>query len=348
MAFQWTPNGCRVVTLCAFLAAIITLTNESYASGSDEALLHGRAGLAEYDSGHWQVALDEFSLADSLMHSPVFRLYVARCLLKLNRWVDAKKAYTRILEGPLDAGAPLPWRQASEKARSEIDALMDLLPSVVLVIRPATEEAEALELFIDNQRVDRALQSAPIDLSPGEHQFTARRDGETVASRRVVLRSGDKRLSIGLDVLPAHKVTGTGAADAPQPKIAHRALSETVPPSAPRNVGTLAHPFRTAGGVALGLGALGLAVGITAGLWAWHERDTLVDRCGGYHCPQQYQARWARAHRAAGVATAALVVSGVDLAVGTYLFYAGPTTGVSQSSGGGSLRAWSLGVVTVF
>lgn len=345
MAFPWTHDGRRVVTRCALVAAALTLTNESSASGSDEALLHGRAGLAEFDTGHWQSALDKFSVADAHRHSPVFRLYVARCLQKLNRWLEAKLAYASILERPLDDKAPLPWRKALENAKSELDALMSLLPSVVVVIRPAEEETEALELFIDGQRVERGVQSAPIEFSPGEHEFTVRRATETVASRSVVLRAGEQRLSIVLEVPAEPKPT---PAEVPPPKVAPRAFAAAAQKSVPQNAGTAAHPFRTAGTVALELGAIGLTVGITAGLWAWHERDALVDICGGYDCPQQYQSRWERAHRAAGLATAALVVSGLNLAVGTYLFYARPTTRPSQGGGGARLQDLSLGVVTTF
>ena len=312
------------------------------ASNSEDALRHGRIGLEEFNAGRWNSALDEFSRADSIMHSPVFRLYSARCMQRLGQWLEAREQYLGLTEMPIGADDPQPWQKAVADARLELTALNAEFPAVRIIVGGSSSAAARPVLTIDGHTIESSRWTDHIELSPGDHVAILLDNDKPLVTRKFSVVPGDRAQVIELQVplKSRHPVV---------PKAALVALPNSRAPTLPRaEPRVLEHPYRTAGTVAVGIGAVGVAIGAVCGLWAWHERNALLDRCAGNQCPPEEQARWHRADQAANLATTSLIVGGLNLVVGGYLFYFAPSTGSSRNGNGAAPRELSLGLTRSF
>jgi hypothetical protein len=314
------------------------------ATNSQDALGHGRIGLEEFNAGRWQSALDEFSRADSLMHSPVFRLYAARCKRQLGQWLEAREQYLRLTEMPITASDPLPWQKAAADARLELTALNAEFPAVRITVTGSSLADPKPAITLDGLPIEASRWGDLFELSPGEHVAVLLNRDEPVLARKFTLLPGDRAQVIELQIplkseppdMPRVAVAAPPSARAPNwPRVE--------PPSPP-----VQHPHRIAGTVALSAGALSVAAGAVCGVWAWRERNDLIDRCGGYQCPPEEQPRWQRANLAANIATASLIFGGLNLALGGYLFYFTPSAGSTRNSNRAISRELSLGLVRSF
>lgn len=82
----------------------------------------GLAGLRAYEESRFEAALDSFQKAEALAHSPVFELYMARCLLGLERPDEARAWLEKVAALEASDRAPEAWRRAREEARTLLDA----------------------------------------------------------------------------------------------------------------------------------------------------------------------------------------------------------------------------------
>ena len=77
-------------------AALCLLSVRPAFAASDEEKAGARAaatqGQAAYEKKNWAEALDLFTRAESLVHSPVHLLYKARALVQLGQLVKAREA----------------------------------------------------------------------------------------------------------------------------------------------------------------------------------------------------------------------------------------------------------------
>lgn len=94
-----------------------TATDESPAARAVEL---GRLGRTRFDAEDWAGALAAFEEAESLVHSPVFVLHMARCELRLGHADRARALYRSVAEEELPADAPVQWKNAQTEARAEL------------------------------------------------------------------------------------------------------------------------------------------------------------------------------------------------------------------------------------
>jgi tetratricopeptide (TPR) repeat protein len=91
------------------------------------AIERGHEAVSLFERGDWQGALARFQEAEALYHSPVFVLFSARCLRHMGELDQARFAYLRLVDEPLDAGVPEPWKQAQADGRAELTSLEQAL-----------------------------------------------------------------------------------------------------------------------------------------------------------------------------------------------------------------------------
>jgi hypothetical protein len=314
------------------------------ATPSEDALRHGRVGLENYTAGRWQSALDEFALADSLMHSPVFRLYVARCKQKLGQWIEARNQYADLIAMPIASDAPLTWQHAADDARKELEELKAVLPSIQLVVSGQSVAMAKWVLTIDGGPIETHRLNGRIELSPGEHVAVLEIENGLPLVKHFSLEAGDHSQTIELQV-PTFLETGRTP---PLVSQASKTIAVPKPTRVQFSIRPLHHPYRTSGLVALSAGALSAATGIVAGVWAWSERDRLLEQCGGFQCQPAEKARWNRANRLADIATVSIIVGGLSLGAGGYLFFLTVPTAPTRNNTGVSDRSLALGIAGRF
>ena len=164
----------------------------------ERALQLGNEGLELYNEENYDVALERFSDAESLVHSPVFVLYMARIEHRRGHWVRAIAHYNRVLGEPLSADAPDTWRRAREEATVEHQRLVEDVPTLRIVIQAPPE---TVSVWIDGKSVQRWQE--PIRVDPGKHQVAAQylQRSET---KRVEVQSGDDvEVKLEFDAAPA-------------------------------------------------------------------------------------------------------------------------------------------------
>jgi hypothetical protein len=110
------------------------------------AVASGQRGLEAFRNGEWAAAYSLFHEAETLAHSPVFLLYMARARLRQGASAEALDLYTRVSREPLDERAPDSWRSAVEQAQRE---------AAELQARLTREEAQRAE-----PRQDKAVDAA--------------------------------------------------------------------------------------------------------------------------------------------------------------------------------------------
>ncbi|HEY5960361.1 MAG TPA: hypothetical protein VIV60_27595 [Polyangiaceae bacterium] len=299
---------------------------EVSAAVADEAIRLGQSGLTHYQTEQWDLALSAFQAADAQMHSPVFGLYVARCLRKLGRWVAAVEQYQSMTSAQLSDTSPEPWKHAHRAATEELADLSATVPKVQLSVEGVARETIAVS--IDGKPIQLGATSAILTLDPGDHVLHVISEGKLAETREFTLQPAQEPLGIELGPYSIEKVTPLSRKS--QLVTSHARLVTPRPAPTP-SVEPVAKnhavsTIRRVGTVALGAGFLGLAGGIVIGAYAWHERNAISSRCDNWDCPKSLSARIERGRTIANIATAAFSLALVGFGTASVLFYVEPNT----------------------
>src|SRR3954469_13060904 len=95
-------------------------------------------GVKASNEKRWAEAADLFSRAESLVHSPVHLLYLARAQEKLGKLVKARENYNRIMREKYGPESPDAFRAAQVSAQHEVGALDARLASVTVKLEGET------------------------------------------------------------------------------------------------------------------------------------------------------------------------------------------------------------------
>jgi len=219
-------------------------------------------GLKAFDEKRYADAADLFSRAESVIHSPVHLLYIARSQAGLGALVKAQETYRKLGREELSANAPPAFRKAVEDGNRELKALEPRMPYVTVTV-PGRADA-AVEM--DGKRVPPALVGVPLPVDPGAHTFKATAEGMN-KELSVTLKEGERQnvaLTLEAAQAPAGAPPGTPAQAAPTPA---PAATPTAPEASPMttppvtDTGTSGQGMRIGGYIGIGVGAVGIVVG---------------------------------------------------------------------------------------
>lgn len=248
-------------------------------------------GLALFDAGKFDEAVDKLSRADQLVGLPTTGLNLARAYTKVGKLVEASEKLRAVTQITLDASANPAQSRAREVAETELKALAPKLPTLIIALVPDDPNASVL---IDGKRLPSALFGVKRPTNPGERNIEVTFGG-AVLRRQVKLAEGSsERIVIELpaaetDVSGAAGAAGSTAVSAagaaPTPGAAGSGTSTGAPPqgpSAPRvatngQTADNAPPssgLSTAGVVLLGAGGAGL---VTAGVFGLLTMSSVSD-----------------------------------------------------------------------
>lgn len=154
--------------------------------------------LAEFDAGNFEKALPLFEGAFEGTQSPNARLYVARCLAKLDRTLDAYNAMKATLELAREkAESDDKYAKTRDAAAAELALLEPKVGKIIVAFDEAYPDAIIL---LDGEEVPDAEQGVPIPVVPGDVQVTARAPGKAEFTETVEVSGGStKALAIVLD-----------------------------------------------------------------------------------------------------------------------------------------------------
>jgi hypothetical protein len=292
---------------------------------SERAVERGQAALRLYESGEWTAAYHEFAIADGLAHSPVFSLFMARCLRNSGRWLAARQGFVRLLAEKLSASAPGPWVNAVESARTELGTLEAEIPSISFQVPAGTRGP--VKVLLDGRTITEAELKGSVKVDPGTHVAVLEGQKGPLVTEAIAVRVGQKGSVVRLVVPEQASPRGReGAAEQPI----------AAPPRSQRSSETVAAY------AALGLGVVAVGVGAVTGWVALRSANEIKRNCAGSHCLPSDETRAANANDLGRISTIGFAVGGVSLATGLTLLVAAPR---GYSSPPARAAASELGVV---
>jgi tetratricopeptide (TPR) repeat protein len=303
-----------------------------------------KRGTALARDGHWKDALAAFEHSAELRSHAVTTYNVAYCERALGRYVRARKLFARAL--------------SDHQARGGVELPEDLIASADDYLAEADRKLARVTVKLAPEDAAVSVDGAPLETLPpegGRLLFVAgtRRSGppEVVgaAAFEVLLDPGPHKF------LVAHAGYRDG--------VLERTLSAgergdiqlgagKLPPSSAEAKASAKVPHRLPAYAAFGVGAVGLAVGVTAGIVALGKRSQLDDLCKDKQCYDEADgnATLQAARTAANISTIGLLVGAGGAATGAVLWWlTSPEKNVprgSESSAGFSARV-GIGSITV-
>ena len=274
----------HVVALACALGSAATVHAEEAATEPTrrEAKAMADAGADAYARGSFAQAHEFFVKAYALVPAPTIALFEARALVQMKRLVEARAAYERASSTALAADAPEAFRHAVGDARAELVALDRRIPRYRVVV-DERPSSPGLRVFVDGQLLPQSSLGAWIHADPGVHEL---RLGEArdASSERFVLREGETK---------SVRIHSSSSTD----------------------------PMRSWGFVSLGVGAAGLAVGVSTGLVALDAHRDAERRCPNQSCVRGSPGAAAleRFEDYRTVSTVGYALGAVGLATGTVL-----------------------------
>ena len=255
----------------------------------------GENAVTAYQAGEFAKAYDLFKRAHAIVGLTTTGLYMARCLVTLNRFVEASERYVEVTRMPLPPDAQEIHAEAKTTAAEEREDLLPRIPK--LLVKLSGADLEGVVVTLDGIAVPPALLGVERPVDPGDHVVVASRE-TPLKEERVTLAEGESRTI----------VLNLGAAALPPPP---------PPPPPPGEVaaadGSLLH---TLGWVAIGVGGAGLVVGAITGGLALDKRSSLEKACPNKQCTPQN-------HGDVDSYQTLRIVSGVGLIAGGALAAAG-------------------------
>jgi hypothetical protein len=285
-----------------------------------QAVLVGRAALEAYHKADWTTALEAFSRAEAMSHSPVFLLFIARCRRNLGAWLEARSLYQKVASEQLDASAPEPWRTAVRDAARELEELEARIPSIVIIVENAPPNAT---VTFDGAPVGPGALGLQMRVDPGVHHIVGTEPAGAKVELEVRVEPSERAQRVALRFgVPASP---------PEPGAFPQAPSAGGTDELPR-----AHPTRRAAYVSGALGLVGVAVGTVAGVMALAKSKEVKDRCQGNDCLSSDRPGADAIRPYATVSTLGFAIGGVALATGAILLVLDPPW---QTSGRQRARA---------
>jgi hypothetical protein len=263
-----------LIRLVSIVLALVLALGSVTAGAQDakrEAELTGlyRTAQEHYLAERYTEALPLFEAVARELDSPNARLYVARCLRKIGRLVDAWHAMVAARDAAAARATSEPrFAETAGHAATELAELDGEVGrvQVTLVAAPADVTVEVAGVAVPPDRL-----AAPIVVAPGAVRVEGRAPGREPVRREVDVPAGTV-VEVALEV-PKPPPAAVPPAPVPLPPPAPE-------PSTPSGLG----PVRIAGMAVAGVGVVGWVAFAVAGVMANSKFADLEQRCGGQRC----------------------------------------------------------------
>ncbi len=352
MAYSRDLRGAArgIATLLVMSLGLVVAQPSAWAQTDDDragARVAATEGVKAINEKRWADAADLFSRAESLVHSPVHLLYLARAQEKLGKLVKARENYNRIIREKYPADAPDAFRQAQTSAQQEVGGLEGRLAAITVKL---DGEKGTVTVTMDGEKVPPALVGLPLPVDPGAHTFVAA--GTDLKSEPVsvtVAEGGRDTITLTVKAAPGTQAPDAVPAATPGAQSSTGTPGTATAPAAATNAppGT-AGPAAASGGnsgmkvggyVALGVGVVGAGLG-TVFLLQSHSKKSDADAlCNlpNNGCPLSQKSQidsLDNSYKSAGtLSVVSYAVGGAGLITGVILLIASSGTHTESTAG---------------
>jgi hypothetical protein len=317
--------------LACFILAVALAAPSSIAFAADpkaESLAKEAYALAE--AGKWADACPKYAESLKLEQSYGVQYSLAECYEKTGKLGSALFHYRRVEEAPKAAN-----KQAlSLKAHDRIAAIEPQV-SKVKVVLPAGITPKDVVVKIDGNKIaPENFSEMPIDT--GEHNVEVSQAGKKPWTDTI------------------HVQIGTYPIEVPELTSAKEEAAKPITTTTTVPLGqSRANPtYRIVGGVAVGVGVVGVVVGSIFGLSARSKRDEAREICRANDAKQCHNEAgldvWRDASSAGTISTVGFILGPALIATGVVLWVIAPTTPVLTGSVDPNGRGGTIGLRGVF
>jgi len=270
--------GRGIAAVLAIALGMSLVEPSAWAQSDDEragARVAATEGVKALNEKRYADAADLFLRAESLVHSPVHLLYLARSQEKLGLLVKARENYTKILHEKYGADAPDAFRQAQSSAQQEVSGLESRIGAVTVKVDGAKGP---VAVTMDGEQVPPALIGLPLPVDPGNHTFQAigtdlKSDPVTVS----VSEGGREALTLTLKSAPGTLAPGAAAPASSTTPAAATPAATTPPPNTQSKSSDSG--MKIGAYAALGVGVVGVGLGTVFLLKANSKKSDADDLC---------------------------------------------------------------------
>jgi hypothetical protein len=268
-------------------------------------------------------ALGELRASHDIVASPNTRLQIARCLVAMEKTIEAYAEFGRTaIEAKELTAQDRRYQRAYDAALAERAEIEPRLGFVTLAIENPGDDTK---VTVAGEEIRRAAWSEPTPVGPGVTEITTLTPGHDPIQRTVTLAAGEKT-SLAIDAQSGAR-TAVEAPPAPPP------------PAPPPPEAHGASWMRTGAYVAGGVGVAGLATLAVFGLMARSTYDDLNAACMGGPCPASKADEISSGKTDRTIANVGLVLGLVGVGVGGTLLVLSlhkGARGANGSSAGGA------------
>lgn len=267
----------------------------------------------------WADAIDMFTRAESLVHSPIHLLFLARASANAGKLVKARENYLKITKETIAPDKAKVLHDAKASAEKELAALETRIPQLKVVVEGG--EGKDPVVTMDGAPLPAALVGVFRPTDPGAHKLLVKA-GSLTAEQSVELKEGASE-TITL-TLKGEAGTKTDPKEGPKtdPKEGPKTDGDPKPPvdtPPPSDGGT--NGLRIGSFVAIGVGVVGLGVGTVFLLKSNSKKKEADDLCCAAANKPKVEALDADAKSAKSLSTVSFIVGGVALAAGVTMFF---------------------------
>lgn len=280
---------------------------------------YGR-GVDAYSAENYQLAQEQFSLAEEAFASPNIELMLGRSLMKLGRWLEARTMLQRA-----QAGATTPkYANTAKLAAAELALTEKQLARLEIEITsPKGDE----QLSINGHAVERSAWTKPIELDPGPVRIELSRPGVPKTSKQLVLGPGDtQHVALSLAAPAATAKAKTKPKPSPRAAAVEAAATQPLPPPpsfdhAPAPQESRSPWLRGLSYALAGVGVAGFVGFAGFGVYSHDHYSKLEELCpGDTECHPSYRWLATKGQTYQTLANVSLVAGSVALAAGVTLW----------------------------
>ncbi len=258
-----------VLLCCLFAAPPLSAQSGGDANKTTARNLFYEAGKA-LAAKDYATAADRYRRSNELYPAPTAGLGLARSLVALGKLVDGYEAYVAAANFKLNEQSHDAFKNAVAVARTERDALVEQLASLVVVI---ANQIDA-QVTIDGVVLPKAALGVKHFVDPGSHTLRATATGyEPFETKVTVQASESRRVPIQLAAKPYVPPVVAPTVPPPPPT-----APPVLPPRGDRPTSD-GSTQRLAGYVIGGAGVAGLVVALVTGVMYADKAATVDDRC---------------------------------------------------------------------
>lgn len=332
-------NSARVVavalsiSLVASFAPRIASADEPSAMQMETARTLYKEGLALRKEGDHRGALEKLKGANSLIHTPVTGIEVAREQVTLGLLVEAREECLQIESLPVSAKETKASTDARAEAQTLAGDLKGRIPTVKLAINGLLPGDHAV-VDVDGTKIAEVALSVPISLDPGHHVINVANGDEPAQRTELDLVESERR-----EVTVTLKPKSQSTSEPPKP-IEPKATPAIVTP--PPTITTPPPTTKTTSGshgvsplvyVGFVVAGVGIGVGSVTGILALSKASTVKNECpNAPSCPASASGDLDSVKSMATLSTISFALAGAGAVVGVIGLLSGGSSESSKDS----------------